>query len=358
MNLRQKSIEMIKKYQHQSGAYVASPNFPTYHYSWLRDGSFIAYGMDRVGEHESSLAFYRWVHETLLNHEEKARRALDQHRMGKSVGPKELLHTRYTLEGREGQEDWPNFQLDGYGTWLWGLATHIELTCNRQLLQELAGSIELTLEYIQEFWQWDNYDCWEEFGDKKHPSTLACLYGGLKAMERLLGRPELGQTAAQIRQYIIDAFVFEGRVHKFRDLASVDSNLLWLSLPFGVVEAEDPIMVKTVEEIERTLLFDGGGVHRYAQDTYYGGGLWLLLSAWLGWYYTQVGRYEDAKAIRTWIERQRNANDELPEQVPNHVNDPDYIQPWVKRWGEVACPLLWSHGMYLVLDEEIRRGEG
>lgn len=356
MSLRQKSIEIIKKYQDESGAYVASPNFPTYHYSWLRDGSFIAYGMDRVGEHESARRFYGWVHRTILNHQEKARRALEKYREGKPVDPKELLHTRYTLNGAEGEEDWPNFQLDGYGTWLWGLTCHIQMTGNMRLLEDFAQSIDLTLEYIQEFWDLDNFDCWEEFGDRQHPSTLACLYGGLKAIYGLLGhRSDLEHTAEEIKRRLIDKFVFEGRVHKFNDKPSVDANLLWLTLPFGVFNPGDEVMAATVEEIERVLKYDGG-VHRYAQDTYYGGGLWILLSAWLGWYYTEVGRYGEAREIQQWIEGQKNNNGELPEQVPNHMNDSDYYQPWLERWGEIACPLIWSHAMYLVLDEQIRKG--
>jgi hypothetical protein len=26
---------------------------------------------------------------------------------------------------------------------------------------------------------------------------------------------------------------------------------------------------------------------------------------------------------------------------------------WVARWGTVASPLLWSHGMYLILADEL-----
>ena len=35
----------------------------------------------------------------------------------------QYLPTRYTLDGELEPEvdDWPNFQLDGYGTWLWAL---------------------------------------------------------------------------------------------------------------------------------------------------------------------------------------------------------------------------------------------
>jgi NHL repeat/Glycosyl hydrolases family 15 len=49
-DLYQRSILIILQNQSPSGAYIASPNFPTYAYCWLRDGSFIAHAMDRTGQ--------------------------------------------------------------------------------------------------------------------------------------------------------------------------------------------------------------------------------------------------------------------------------------------------------------------
>ena len=59
MNLYRRSIDVILGNQADSGAYIASPAFPQYAFCWLRDGSFIGYAMDRVGEHQSSRAFLR-----------------------------------------------------------------------------------------------------------------------------------------------------------------------------------------------------------------------------------------------------------------------------------------------------------
>jgi GH15 family glucan-1,4-alpha-glucosidase len=50
---------------------------------------------------------------------------------------------------------------------------------------------------------------------------------------------------------------------------------------------------------------------------------------------------------------QANADGDLPEQVPTHLLNPASRQEWVHRWGVVATPLLWSHGMYLILADEL-----
>ncbi|MFO7662332.1 MAG: glycoside hydrolase, partial [Chloroflexota bacterium] len=61
MTLWDRSIDIILENQSSSGAYLASPNFPTYHYSWFRDGAFIAYAMDIAGHHESAARFHEWA---------------------------------------------------------------------------------------------------------------------------------------------------------------------------------------------------------------------------------------------------------------------------------------------------------
>ena len=71
-------------------------------------------------------------------------------------------------------------------------------------------------------------------------------------------------------------------------------------------------MLTTVSHIEQSLVHVGG-VHRYPADTYYGGGEWVLLAGWLGWYYTEVWKYDQAKAMLEWMERQADVNGCLPE---------------------------------------------
>ena len=184
MDLYRHSIDVILQNQDASGAYLASPAFETYHYCWLRDGSFIAYAMDRVGETESAEKFYRWVGRTIRRYSGKVDILEGQLRAGKIPDRSGILNTRFTVEGFEETEDneWGNFQVDGYGSWLWGLAQHVKITGRFTLLEELSESIETTLRYIQLVWQLPNYDCWEEHPEYLHPYSLTTLYGGFAAV--------------------------------------------------------------------------------------------------------------------------------------------------------------------------------
>ena len=117
------SISLIRSNQNTSGAYIASPSFPTYAYCWLRHGAYIAHAMDVHGEHESAKAFFRWVNEIISNNRADTERASDAvegaqpERQGLRTHSVEQvrrsLRARWTLDGRRDDSEWPNYQPDG-----------------------------------------------------------------------------------------------------------------------------------------------------------------------------------------------------------------------------------------------------
>jgi len=356
-DLYQRSIEIILEHQSASGAYIASPNFPTYHYCWFRDGSFTAYAMDLAGQHESAGRFHRWVAGRVNERRDLVRTALVKARSGEKLTESEILHTRYRLDGTDGEPgNWPNFQLDGFGTWLWALNEHRKHNPEMQLSAELSDAAELVADYLGELWSLPCYDCWEEFPDHVHPHTLAAIYGGLQAHSELTGRSHRDATGAIRKQVMAGAEAF-GHFPKFPGSPAVDASLLGLAVPYGVVAPDDSTMLKTVEYIESTILREGG-LHRYAADSYYGGGAWTLLTAWLGWYYIELaakcpdlapGLRQKIRTCQSWIEACAGKDLHLPEQVAENLNVPSHYSIWVERWGEIASPLLWSHAKYIIL---------
>lgn len=350
-----RDIQYIRHYQQASGAYPASPTFSQYPFCWLRDGSFTAYAMDRVGISASSRAFHFWAAKAIENQSGHIGKLLEKARQGQCVSDEAFLPTRFTYAGEWKDDGWPNFQLDGYGQWLWALGEHLRITGEPDLPELLAPAVDLTLEYLAQFWDEPCYDAWEENPTRLHTATLASSYAGLKAM--LLYRPRYAQFAEKIRQVIMDECVHNGHFIKFVGNSEVDASLLWLSTPFRVVPEDHPLMQSTVIQLEQTLLCDGG-LKRYAADSYYGGGAWILLTAWLGWYYARLGNLERAKELSAWIGLQRNAWNLLPEQVPVSNTNPRFLDYWNKRWGTSASPLLWSHAMTVVLHRELELQSG
>jgi GH15 family glucan-1,4-alpha-glucosidase len=349
-DLFQTSVALILAHQAPSGAYLASPNFPTYHYCWYRDGAFIAYAMDLAREHASAARFHAWAAGAVNQRADIVQRAVAKAARGEALSGADILHTRYTADGHDAAgEDWPNFQLDGFGTWLWALGEHQRLAGGAALAPEWSQAAGLVADYLAALWPQPCYDCWEEFPDQVHPHTLAAIYGGLQAHTRLTGQDH-ASTLADIRRYLETHAVIDGHFAKFAGSTAVDASLLGLAIPYGVFAVDDPRVVRTVARIESELR-QGGGVHRYATDTYYGGGEWLLLTAWLGWYYAEAGQLARAAEATNWVAAQADPNGWLAEQLPRTLNDAAAYEPWRARWGDVANPLLWSHAKYVILSQ-------
>ena len=350
-----RSIEVIKDGQAPTGAYLASPTFPTYQFSWFRDGAFIADAMSRVGEVASAEAFFGWCDRTLTD---RSGQILDLAARGErnveDVALTEHLHTRYTVDGVETGTEWTDFQLDGYGTWLWALDEHSRRH-GRSREAYLAGA-ELTVRYLSVFWASPCYDWWEEHGDLRHPSSLAAIRAGLLAAASW---PELDaelreraqEAAIGIAALVEAEGIHDGHLTKHLGSTEVDGSLTACVTPFNLYPVAHPVSIATIAAVEHDLA--PGGVYRFLADTFYGGGEWVLLAGFLGWHHCIAGDRERAAGLADWMAAQADADLNLPEQVSTHLLHPQDLEPWVERWGPSASPLLWSHAMYLTLTHEL-----
>lgn len=346
-----RSIEVLRAGQADSGAYVASPDFTVYRYGWLRDGSFCAYAMDLLGENDSASRFHFWVADTIGRQRERVEELIGRLANGEQPAPEEMLPTRFTLAGEieepSGEDPWPNFQLDGYGIWLWALEQHLGDGVTRPVL---TRAVDLCARYLEAAWRMPCWSCWEEFDDGEHTATLAAVAAGFAAASRLLGQPRYDTLAGEVRRHLVERFPVDGRFGRCASDERVDGSLLWLAVPFLTLPLDDRRIAKTVEVVRRDLTGPGGGLYRYVGDTYFGGGQWILLTCWLAWLDALTGRREDFERSRAWVRGQARAGDDLPEQVTEHSQLAEMVAPWVERWGEVATPLLWSHAMYIVME--------
>jgi len=276
MDLFQRSIEVIRQFQSPEGAYVACPNFPTYNFSWLRDSSYIAYAMDRAGEHDSARSYHRWVIDVIGRYKFKIPLIEQALRNAKHLDDKDFLFTRYTLDGSEDNGAvWGNFQFDGYGTWLWAACAHYKMTGDKAWLKSVERSLSLIVEYLQLVWYLPNYDCWEENPDLLHSYSIASTYGGLGAVLKLIEEKEIDLDPALIQKsmgemnaFILKYGVFNERLTKHikPDLAdnlytdsSVDASLLGAALPGKLFPLDNPLLINTISSIQKELVSPGGG---------------------------------------------------------------------------------------------------
>jgi len=348
--LAHSSLATILELQDESGAYPASPTFSAYRgYSWFRDGAFIADGVSSIGGVDSASAFFDWCARILDAREGQVAAIVAAEAAGTPVSDAGMLATRFTFDGREGDDEWWDFQLDGYGTWLWAVAEH----ANRHGL-ELAPwrhAIELSVDYLLSSWHRPCFDWWEENADRVHGSTLGCIAAGLAAVLPALDGDRADATRAAVEE--ITALLraeglHHGHLAKWLGSSEVDASLVAVVAPLGLFSAADPIGAATIEAVDSQLAVDGG-VHRYLADTFFGGGQWPLLSCFLGLAHLEGGNRDRALELLRFAATTAGVDGSLPEQVGGHLLDPGMTQEWVDRWGPVAQPLLWSHAMYIRL---------
>jgi len=364
------SRRVILEHQQPSGAYLAGPLMPDYQFSWFRDGAFIAYtlmldgeaapigfGGSMAAQWESAQSFHDWCAHVILRRAEGLERCIAQAACGEPFDPRDTLNARYDASGEAGPDDWPEFQLDGPGAWLWSLQEFVVRFRLYPLPREWAHAVELAARYLAALWQQPCYDCWEEHPAHVHISTLAAIYGGLRAAEKLVPALDFSATTEAIQAFVrTHGLTPGGELAKWMGADAVDANLIAAAVPFGLLAPDDPIMERTIARIERDLHAPDSGVHRYLGDVYYGGGAWVLLALWLAWYYAERGLTDRGKVLLAWAERQADEAGNLPEQVAPPMLAPDHYAPWVAQRGPIARPLLWSHAKYLLARHALQTG--
>ncbi len=354
--LAERSVQLITELQHPDGAYPASPTFSAYQgYSWYRDGAFIADGMSAAGAVESASRFFDWCQRMLEQRRAQIADIARAEAEGRPLPDDAMLPTRFTLDGSEGDDEWWDFQTDGYGTWVWAVVAHARR--HSLGLERWAEGIRLSVDYLIATGHRACFDWWEEHVEHVHVSTLGCVIAGLESAADsgvldAAQREAARAAAATARERIATEGVREGHLTKWIGSAEVDGSLAAIIAPMGTVDASSPLGLTSISAIEQQLCV-GEGVHRFRADTFYGGGQWPLLSCFLGLAHVAAGNRERARQLLDWAVSTATDTGELPEQVGEHLLAPERRAEWIERWGPVATPLLWSHAMVVRLAVEL-----
>lgn len=355
----------------QTGSIIAAPEFDPgftrcggYGYCWGRDAAYVTAAMDQAGLHEMAARFYRW---TVTAQEPEGWWA----------------HRHYADGGWA--PSWGLLQVDETGSILYGMALHAQLYGGADFARSVLSTVLRASEWLLSALDPQTglpvacHDLWEERVGE-HTYSAAAVYGGLLAGAELAeaaGEAEpagryraaaAGLKAAILREAVRDGRFLRGRyleVTEARYLEALeaglvvrrrsgplgypvfelaedpvpDSSLLGLTVPFGVVGPDDPVMAATAGALQAALwAATDGGMLRYRGDRYRGGNPWVLCTLWLGLYEAERGRADAARAMLEWAVRRRTETGLLPEQVDARTGEPTWV-----------LPLTWSHAMFVLL---------
>ena len=378
--LLRRSMLIVMTQIDEGGAIIAANdgdsivfNRDTYSYMWPRDGALVARAMDRAGHPEISRKFFLFC-QSLMPRE--------------SFYPEGYLLHKFNPDGsfgsswhpwiRDGKPELP-IQEDETALVLWALREHQILYKDNDFVASLRDQLIRPAAKFMLKYRWpltglphESYDLWEErYGVLTF--TTAAVAAGLRAVSEMLTSPEdreLSQEcmkAAVSMKAAMERHLFRPELNRFARMVTmgpdaptqVDTVLdasLFAVFYFGVFEADHPMVVSTMRQIEERLWCktDVGGVARYENDYYYQcssdiakvpGNPWLICTLWLAAWYLAIAKTEDdmkrPRELLEWAGKHCLESGCMAEQIHPFTGAPLSVSP-----------LTWSHATYIdtVLD--------
>ena len=368
----ERSKEVFRNCSLSNGAIIAAdvnnPIYPKdvkwYGYVWLRDASFVCYACDLLGMHEISEKFFKWC----LDYAEGLREGIFAHKYfpnGRVAGDFDLSLEENDLKGERKKTVrnylktkifYIQFQPDQLGSLLCSLYEHSKV----RDIGEFKELVEILANGICRYWKKGyfsvpTFDLWEENialpkYKQFHVYSLASCIKGLEYALKFEEIESWKSTLKQMKRIFSKCLNYSKnlgyipRVFGKKIDTTIDSSLFALTWPWEQLQANDEIMVKTVENILKENEINGG-IKRYRNDMYNGqielgdlkfgkAGSWPILNYWASIYFFIKGEMERAFKYFKWV-NERSLNGYLPEQV---IDDkPASI-----------IPLAWSHAMFVI----------
>ena len=314
------------------GGIIAAPTLdPDYRYVWSRDGTYVAYALDRCGYAEDAEGFYRWCMEV--------------------QEPDGGWYQRYHIEKSPGPS-WGE-QEDQCATILWGMGQHYQLTGDENFLTDIWPTDKKGVDHLLRKRDQEtgligpSIDLWEE-KTALHTYTNAAGCAAIRESSKIasvLGYDALSVSwaeEAKALQNAVMARLWDEKKGRFLKSIkpndpSIDTALLGLTYPFSVLEADDPRVLSTSRQIENAFRYASDGLGRYPEDVYQGGNPWFITTLWMALYQCRLRNYDKARVLIDWCAKHVDELQLFAEQVNKDSGEP-----------VSASPLAWSHAMFIL----------
>jgi len=377
VTLYKQSLLILRTQIDNRGAIIAANdsdyltfNNDTYSYMWPRDGALVAYALDLAGQPDVTRSFYEFCKDVLL----PEGYLLHKYNPDKSLGSSWHPWT----DGVGGQQ--LPIQEDETALVIWALWEHYTRYKDVEFIRSLyAPLIRRAGEFLASYVEphtglpGPSYDLWEE-RHGIHTFTVAAVWAGLNAAANFAETFGDDTHAASFRKaqagfkeaalkHLWDPersrFVRRVTVDPVTGLVDADVNIdasLYGIFQFGMLPADDPKVVATMQQIEDRLWCktDIGGVARYENDYYHQisqdigsvpGNPWIICTLWLAeWYIAKAKTPHDltrALDILEWVRKHTLESGVLAEQIHPYNGDPISVSP-----------LTWSHATVVMTVRE------
>jgi len=371
VRLYKQSLLILRTQIDHAGAIVAATDADilqfgrdTYTYMWPRDGALVAHALCGAGYGQVTARFFQFCAEVMTD---------DGYLLHKYNPDGSLGSSWHPWLSTGGAKQLP-IQEDETALVIWALWAHFRRFRDVEFVSSLYRKLIVTAaDFLCRFRDprtglpAPSYDLWEE----RHgimTYTTAAVVGGLEAAANFVAafgdrplavryREAAAQIRAAAREHLFDAERGHfSRMVRVRPDGTIQRDVtLDASIAgahqFGLLPVDDPLLVATMEAVERRLWCQTpvGGVARYEDDYYHQtsrdldrvpGNPWFICTLWLAdWHAaraTTVAELARSRELIEWVTAHALPSGVLAEQVHPETGEPLSVSP-----------LTWSHAAFV-----------
>lgn len=375
MNLKTKSIQILKSLQQKNGGILATQSNGAYPYVYTRDAVIITKALNHVGLVQHSEKFYYFIkkYAKLENYKEVFQRYT------KNGFPSVTREQENDNEGLLLNGIFDTYQKNKEETFLENMWTLVEQTANLLVTYAKTGLVK-TKNSIHEYEALEKgYEIW---------SNAAAVRGLLDAAQiaHILNHNDCEKKwrtkANEIKKNMNKKLFNTKRGTYIKNTRFPNAPDMSILSPFYFEIADSKKILKTTLAYLKKHLWneEHGGFRRFRKlenvtnwHWYTGGsGSWVFLTCWAARFYKELGDQKNYKECLKWIEEVAKKSQG---NFPEHIATLEEYEEWKRKEIEFntriinetkksekhtqtfrdkkivywACPLGWSHAEYLLL---------
>lgn len=196
---------------------------------------------------------------------------------------------------------------DSPALWLWVIGEFASRTGDTALTQKYAALISQRVDDLAVQWSHPRANWLGLLDSDIYVSHIAMAFGAAQSVYNAVRSENAQKLMKMLQDVLFEKFLFEGKVVSGIAAREVMGDITLIAVPFGLMDAGNQILVASVNELETTLM-DEGGARFSLRDMAFGGCTRSDLSCLLAWYYAQRGDVAQAKALLAETDRRWTAD--------------------------------------------------